>query len=51
MDEQTFWRRMNPARLHALFDAWFSMARGGRREPEPPPKEKRSLYEYLRGGN
>lgn len=51
MGEQTFWRRMNPARLHALYDAWFSMAAAGRREPEPPVKERKSLYEFLMGGN
>ena len=53
MGEQTFWRRMHPTRLHALYDAWFSMAAAGRKEPAPlpdPPKEKKSLYEFLMGG-
>lgn len=49
MDELTFWRRMNPARLHALYDAFFSMAAAGR-QPETPPKEKKSLYEFLVAG-
>ena len=46
MDEEHFWRRMNPARLHALYDAHF-----GLKEPAPPAEEQpRSLSEYLRGG-
>lgn len=53
MDEESFWRRTNPARLHALFDAWFSLAAAEpRRESAPQEKnrEKKSLYEYLKGG-
>ena len=26
-DERTFWKTMNPSRLHALFNAWFKPAR------------------------
>lgn len=43
MDERSFWRTMNPARLHVLFDARF-----GSRKAEAAPK--RSLSEYLQGG-
>lgn len=45
MDERIFWRTMNPARLHALFDARFGPLA---RKAEPAPQ--RSLSEYLRGG-
>jgi len=44
--EEIFWRRMNPARLHALFDARF---RPGRKAA-PAGGGKQSLSEYLRGG-
>ena len=51
--EQSFWRTMNPARLHALFRAHF----GGRstQAPQASPaarrrEEPRSLSEYLMGG-
>ena len=51
MDELSFWRRMNPARLHALYDAWFSMAAAERRTEEPPPEtEGRSLYQFFTNG-
>ena len=43
MDEATFWRTMNPRRLHTLFDAWFNV----RKKPQPA---KMGLSEYLRGG-
>lgn len=42
MDEATFWRTMNPARLHALFNARFQATAAA----DPP----RSLSEYLMGG-
>lgn len=50
--EQTFWKTMNPARLHALFSAYF----GGRNKqaPQASPaarrEEPRSLLAYLMGG-
>jgi hypothetical protein len=25
MDERLFWKTMNPARLHALYDTWFPL--------------------------
>lgn len=53
MPEDDFWRRMNPARLHALYTAHF-------RQESPSPEDSRgiradgsrvgSLSEYLRGG-
>lgn len=51
MEESVFWRQMNPARLHALYDAWFGLqAAGSPQQPLPePPKKKQSLYEYLSG--
>ena len=45
MPEAAFWRTMNPARLHALFDARFGLT-AQRSDPSP----QRSLSEYLRGG-
>ena len=46
MDEDYFWRRMTPARLHALYDAHFGQqAAPGEAEAKP-----RSLSEYLAGG-
>lgn len=45
MDEATFWRRMNPARLHRLLDARF----GARREAQEA-EEPKSLSQYLMGG-
>ena len=44
--EEIFWRRMNPARLHALFDARVQFLRETKKQ-EPA---KMSLQEYLRGG-
>ncbi len=44
MDEQSFWRRMTPARLHALYAARFGPPAA--QETAPP----RSLSEYLMGG-
>jgi len=44
--EETFWRRMNPARLHALFNARFRPVKA----KEPADGGKKSLSEYLRGG-
>ena len=49
--EEIFWRRMNPARLHALFNAYFRPA--GTREDRglrADGKTYGSLSEYLRGG-
>ena len=46
MDEASFWRTMNPARLHALFSA--RMRQIGRAKPEAAAS--RSLSEYLMGG-
>lgn len=43
MDERTFWRSMNPARLHALYNSRFGVKRA-----EKAPT--RSLSEYLQGG-
>lgn len=44
MDEQTFWRRMTPARLHALYTARFGPV------PARTAAPARSLSEYLMGG-
>ncbi|MBO7670162.1 MAG: hypothetical protein J6S60_06185 [Oscillospiraceae bacterium] len=48
-DEQIFWRTMNPARLHALFDARF---RPNKRTALSPSRqdEEMSLSSYLMGG-
>ena len=45
MAERQFWTTMNPARLHALYNARFE-------RPEEPPAQTqhRSLSEYLAGG-
>ena len=51
-DEKTFWKTMNPARLHALFDAQYGRPDSG----QPPGKNQqenpqpRSLRQYLMGG-
>lgn len=45
MDERLFWKTMNPARLHALFNARFSES-----SQAGPSKPARSLSEYLMGG-
>lgn len=48
-DEQIFWRTMNPARLHALFDAWF---RPKKTALSPAGQdEEMSLSSYLMGGS
>ena len=50
--EDTFWRTMNPRRLHALFNARFSR-HGIQEVHSPAPKrapEERSLLQYLTGG-
>ena len=45
MDEDLFWRRMTPARLHALYDAWLP-----KRDAGPKQEQPKSLSAYLRGG-
>ena len=40
---------MNPARLHALFDAYFGKT-GKRISIDPEPQEERSLSAYFMGG-
>jgi len=48
-DERAFWKTMNPRRLHALFNAYYSFRRG----PEAKPKkeeEPQSLAEYFMRG-
>ncbi len=45
MDERIFWETMNPARLHALYDARFEP-----REDPPAQEQHRSLSEYLAAG-
>jgi len=47
MEEQIFWKTMNPARLHALYGAHFAPAR---QQAAPEPQKDVSLSEYLRGG-
>ena len=48
MDEETFWRRMNPARLYTLYTVHFGLPK---ETPKTEPEEKPiSLSEYLRGG-
>lgn len=49
MPERDFWHEMSPARLHALFDAYF----GARQSEEPekgPPRARQGLFDYIRGG-
>lgn len=46
MDEKLFWQTMNPARLHALYDA--ALLRGESVQPQEQPR--RSLSEYLTSG-
>lgn len=48
-DEQIFWRTMNPARLHALFDAWFRPKKTALSPAEQD--EEMSLSSYLMGGS
>ena len=52
-DEKTFWRTMNPARLHALFNAYSEYHRPQRAAaPSPAPQdEERSLSAFLMGGD
>ena len=51
-DEKTFWKTMNPARLHALFDAYYDRPGAGQspdkyQQEDPHPV---SLRQYLMGG-
>ena len=48
MPEKDFWRTMNPARLHMLFDAWFG--RQVAPDTEEQKEQKRSLSAYIQGG-
>lgn len=49
MPENTFWHEMSPARLHALFDAYFGDRK--REDPEKGPSgARRGLFDYIRGG-
>ena len=47
MPEKIFWREMNPARLHALYNARF---RAAEKPPVRETREQPGLSEYLRGG-
>lgn len=50
-DEKTFWRTMNPARLHALFNAYLRpKAHKETARPSDPAPEERSLAAYFMGG-
>ena len=64
-DERTFWKTMNPCRLHALFDVWFSKREkkagiapgnvpGGKPTQyidfDEPITEQRNLAEYFTKG-
>ena len=50
-DERTFWRTMNPARLHALYNAYFTpMHRIAMQPGEAKPQGEKSLAAYLMGG-
>ena len=49
-DEMSFWRRQNPARLHALFDAYTSFHRESSARPAQQPHKIKSLSAYLTGG-
>ena len=49
--EETFWRTMNPRRLHALFNARFSRhGNQAAHSPAPERTTERSLLQYLIGG-
>lgn len=51
-EEKTFWKTMNPARLHALYDSVYDL-RGAALPPakqSPEPPQPRSLRQYLMGG-
>lgn len=48
LDEDIFWKTMNPARLHRLYDSYFGRTKKTElRKQEEKPK---SLSAYLRGG-
>lgn len=51
-DERTFWRTMTPARLHALFRAYFRPQGqpGGPSPTRPQEPEVTSLAAYFMGG-
>ena len=49
MDEQTFWKTMNPARLHALFSAHLQLKRDQAEASQPKP-EQQSLSAFMMGG-
>lgn len=48
-DERTFWKTMNPARLHALFAAYDGLNRDQAAASAEKPVEM-SLSAYLMGG-
>ena len=63
MDERTFWKDMNPKRLHALFNAYFQPAHktghgsGNSNEKherfvdlDVPAGNQNSLAQYFKGG-
>ena len=49
-DERTFWRTMNPARLHALFDAYLAPPKSNAKLRTALQPEERSLAAFLMGG-
>lgn len=49
MEERLFWETMNPARLHALYNARFGLPKRTVKA-EPESEKPLSLSEYLRGG-
>jgi len=50
-EERTFWRTMNPARLQALFTAYFTPKhRAAAQKDKPKPQEQRSLAAFFLGG-
>ena len=50
-DERVFWKTMNPARLHALYNAYFSPVRRiAIPAGAPEPQGGKSLAAYLMGG-
>jgi hypothetical protein len=48
MPEDVFWRTMNPARLHALFDSHFAPLQ--QQEQPRKPEKGGSLSEFLKEG-
>lgn len=48
LEERAFWKTMNPARLHQLYDSYFG--RSKKPESEKAAEKPRSLSAYLRGG-